>query len=868
MRLSWPLTGRSEEIHQIEDAITAPEMSGMVIRGVPGVGKSRLARAALSGTPSRGWETRWVVGTSSARGIPLGAFTAWMPTSTTDTVSLVRGLIDSLAAAPPGKTAVLGVDDVHLLDELSVFVVHQIVQRHAAKVVLTAREGSIPPAVQEIWKVGQFDEIQLRPMSADETATLLTATLGGSVDPHAAQRLWQLTRGNSLYLRNIVEQEVADGRLAPTGGCWRWNGDPIMPPSLIELIESRMGTLPSTVSDVVDVLAVAEPIGLAALQRITDVAAVEEADRRGLVTVETTGSNVDVRVAHPLYGEVRRRRAPATGLRRLRGMVAQELAESDDRDDIRVVVRRATLSLDSDLPPDADLLVRAAYGAIWLADLPLADRLAKAAVRAGAGPEPNFVRAHALSWLSRGAEAEAVLAGIAVDSLTDAERGRLAFLRASNMLWALGDPVRAKQIIDDASHTVADGRSYIDAFLTVYWFAMDQPDAASEAAKTLVLKDLPEVVGTELAALLAAVAADAGRLTEAVSIAEAGYDIATRSLDAPHMRANIADAHVSALVLAGRLSDALDVADREREQAANLPGAAQPLCAAVAGRAALAAGRLDRANSLLGQATTALSAAGHDMGWGFRYLIPRTTALAMHGNIADAITALTAIDGARRPFRALDFERSLARAWVLASQGAISESITVLRAAAERASANGRFAAEVVCLQTATQFGDRSCAPRLRELTALVEGPRVGVATRFADALHDGDGAALESVSGDFERMGDLVAAVDAAAHAALCYRNRDLRGSALRCSARADALAQRCGGVHTPALRQASNPVPLTDREREIVMLIGLGLSNREVADRLTLSVRTVESHIYRAMAKTGTTNRDELAGILPRSQ
>ena len=91
------------------------------------------------------------------------------------------------------------------------------------------------------------------------------------------------------------------------------------------------------------------------------------------------------------------------------------------------MVRRATLSLDSDLTPDADLLVRAAHGAVWLADLPLADRLAEAAIRAGAGPEPNFVRAHALSWLGRGEEkADAVLAEIRTGQLTEGERARLA----------------------------------------------------------------------------------------------------------------------------------------------------------------------------------------------------------------------------------------------------------------------------------------------------------------------------------------------------------------------------------------------------------------------------------------------------------
>ena len=216
-------------------------------------------------------------------------------------------------------------------------------------------------------------------------------------------------------------------------------------------------------------------------------------------------------------------------------------------------------------------------------------------------------------------------------------------------------------------------------------------------------------------------------------------------------------------------------------------------------------------------------------------------------------------------FRLLDYERSLARAWVAAGQGAVSEAITVLLSAAERAAANGQFAAEVVCLQTATQFGDRTGAPRLRELESIVEGPRVGLAARFADALRDGDAAELAAVSEEFERMGDLVAAVDAAAHAALAYRSQALRGSALGCSTRANALADQCGGATTPALRQATEPLPLTDREREIVMLIGEGLSNRAVAERLTLSVRTVESHIYRAMLKTGTTSRDELAALLP---
>jgi DNA-binding CsgD family transcriptional regulator len=526
-------------------------------------------------------------------------------------------------------------------------------------------------------------------------------------------------------------------------------------------------------------------------------------------------------------------------------------------------VRRATLSLDSDLAPDAELLVRAAHGAVWLGDLTLADQLAEAAIRAGAGPEPKFVRAHALSWLGRGEEAAAVLADFRSSQLTDRDKARFAFLQSSNMLWALDDPLRAKELIDEAAAaTPADARIYIDAFLTVYWFAMDQPEAAVQASKSLALEDLP-VVGAEIAWALAQISADAGRVTDAVATAEAGYTVATRSLDAPHMRFNIADAEVSALLLAGRITDAREVAERICLQADNLPGAAQLLGAAVAGRAALGAGDLHTARILLKQSSDALSVS-YPIGWGYRYGFPYATALAVSGATDEAATVMATLDKVQRSFRSLDFEQSLARAWVAAGQGAVTEAIASLLSAAESARTTGRFAAEVLCLQTATQFGDRTGAPRLHELEAIVEGPRVGVAARFAAALRDVDAAELSAVSEEFESMRDLVAAVDAAAHAALVYRRQDKRGSALGCSTRADALAAHCAGAYTPALRQASESLPFTDREAEIVMLIGEGLSNRAVADRLTLSVRTVESHIYRAMMKAGVSSRDELAALM----
>ena len=51
-----------------------------------------------------------------------------------------------------------------------------------------------------------------------------------------------------------------------------------------------------------------------------------------------------------------------------------------------------------------------------------------------------------------------------------------------------------------------------------------------------------------------------------------------------------------------------------------------------------------------------------------------------------------------------------------------------------------------------------------------------------------------------------------------------------------------------------------LTDREREVVTLVGEGLSNDEIAGRLVMSVATAKTHVSRAMIKLGARDRAQL--------
>jgi DNA-binding NarL/FixJ family response regulator len=145
-----------------------------------------------------------------------------------------------------------------------------------------------------------------------------------------------------------------------------------------------------------------------------------------------------------------------------------------------------------------------------------------------------------------------------------------------------------------------------------------------------------------------------------------------------------------------------------------------------------------------------------------------------------------------------------------------------------------------------------------------VDGPRAAAAAAHAAALAADDTAALTAAAAAFERMGDRLCAADAVAQAADSFFRHGRNGSGNIAAARALRIAAACGGARSPALSLVANPLPLSAREREVITLAAGGLTNREIAERLTVSTRTVEGHLYRASTKLGVTSRHEFAAIL----
>src|SRR6185437_3967122 len=67
MIANWPLIGRREELSLIERTLSDGQFRGLLLAGAPGVGKTRLAREALTAAEAAGSFTRWAAASRGGR---------------------------------------------------------------------------------------------------------------------------------------------------------------------------------------------------------------------------------------------------------------------------------------------------------------------------------------------------------------------------------------------------------------------------------------------------------------------------------------------------------------------------------------------------------------------------------------------------------------------------------------------------------------------------------------------------------------------------------------------------------------------------------------------------------------------------------
>ena len=379
---------------------------------------------------------RWVAGTESARGIPLGVF-AHMAGSARS-----RDPVGVLAAARENILAeggsVIGVDDAHLLDQLSATLLHQLALDGSVRIVATVRSGeSVPDAITSLWKDGYLQRLHLKPFTKDECVGLIEQALGGRVEGLSSDLMWEASGGNALFVRHLVEGALEAGTLRQVRGVWQLRGRTAVTSELASLLDGRIDQLPDDVLHLLRLLTFCEPLDLDTLTSLVGDDPVEDAETRGLIRVVAEHQGVHVRFNHRLFGELIGRRLGMAAARRLRGELVralrdQPLGAPGQR------IRLAELTLDSDEAPDVELLVTAARDAIALTNVTLGERLARAAVSRGGGLDASELLARSLLWQGKAAESEETLSVFDPETMNELELVRWGTARIANLQWVHG----------------------------------------------------------------------------------------------------------------------------------------------------------------------------------------------------------------------------------------------------------------------------------------------------------------------------------------------------------------------------------------------------------------------------------------------
>ncbi len=845
------------------------------------MGKTRLAIEALSTAESAGAPTARIVASRAASTIPLGAIAPLLPDDLQlpdSRLGLLRRAAASLSAraTPAGGSLVLAVDDAHLLDDASATLVHQFAVEDTVRLLVTVRSGEpVPDAIAALWKDGLAERLELALLTRSEIEALAEDALQGPVDGALVQHLWTASEGNPLYLRELLIGAVDSGAVKADGRLWRLQGELEAPPRLVELVEARLAGLSGDELEGFDLLAVGEGLGLVTLESAVGGKAVEALERRALVSVTSDGRRQPVCLAHPLYGEVRRQTLPVTRLRNVQRRLADlvESAGARRRDDI---LRVAILRLDADGSAAPELLAEAARLAWYTYDIVLEERLGRAAVDAGAGIASVLLLADILRWAGRHQEAEELLEPVTPeDAGDDAAFAVVCLTRAEVLFRGLDRHDDALAVIDLGLQLIRDA-----AWQDELWAerANCQVFAGDVVGGLEILEPLfARATGRALVAAAAvgvAALAIAGRVEEALALADRGFAVALEVGRQPSMvdPAVFIIGRCLALGYAGRLEEAHDPAQFGYDWSitTGIP-AGRAWFGMILAQVAISRGDLTLASSRFEEAALSFRDQ-HDRSNSRWCWVGLAHASALRGDSVAARAALAEAESlGMRSVGLLDVEIERAWAALEAAEGDVDSAERRLTAAAGRAKEGGQHALEAAALHDLVRLGHPDGAgvvERLGELAASGE-PLAEVRRGHALALVTGDAPSLEACGRAYEEMGAQLFAAEAAGQAASIFEAEGQRSSAESAARRSRDLAERCGGARTPAIAPSVSPLgqsKLTPREREVAKLAALGLPNRQIADQLFVSVRTVENQLQRAYAKLGVRRRSELRAALER--
>lgn len=886
-RQTWSLLARSHDLSKAGKYLESADSLGVVLTGERGIGKSGLARAVVSslGPKVHSLQLRNTVASGQTPYGCLGFLLARLPSeavsSPTGILHAVTNLIRSEAA---GRDTVFIVDNAGGMDPMSTGVLLNLMATGTAKVIATAQRASdLPADFHRLVLEGELGEVHLNTLSEEQTKQVLGSVLGHYVSSTLVGSLHSAVGGNPMLLHALLEEQRHSGNLVLNDSVWTLRDRIKLEGATVveDFVRSRLAREPQATRTVVEMLACAQRATLVDLAAIFGTDILVEMEDAGLLTVDRSGDHW-VTLRDSYVGEVVRGWLSTRRMRELRLMLhgpkepevnglaprdllnyaawvhacEEEVAPSpayalaagraalDDYDPTFAI--QCTLSLD---PKDKEWVPgqRLKAAAYLMLDLPL-----HAAQMLDEVSESQLAALDPLEF------AEVTAAKCQAMTWIDGRSGLVPGVIASALETLEGAALSAATL---AAGTVARARNRLRLSSFEYKTHMGDYSSMIDELEAELAKDPAEDREHWLRSSFFLIEARCilGRELEAQQLART----ISRQLGDTHRPAQLEETFARhaflVLLMSGQWRKCIELMRRTPSGSSRLQYrgaltelgvglayayAGKPASAIEPLRAAVAQLELRPAMNMnkVAYAATAFAYAqlGNSVEAG-RYLDLYRTCRGVGTFFSESVAEFCAEMAGRWMGDPEVKQRLLARV-----RDDLDEQ---------------RFTTAGIYLFGATVAGTDEEYRLLEDIAGHRQGPLAKISGDLARG-------ALSKSSRSLLAAADAAAALDLLVVEARCVamaldfaRDAGETTAARTAQLRLERLEHSVSAL--PIQPRSDAPV-LTERERQIAKLAGKGVSNREIAMDIGVSVRTVEGHLYQVFTKLGVSSRGELNGLL----
>lgn len=876
------LLGRKSTLKGVLDSLRGTRGAGALVVAPAGCGKSTLIGEAVQGGANEFQFFRTTGGVDAGPGA-YGALLAFIGGPGARSAEAPGGMFRAVSDyiernTPKGRRPVVVMDDADALDAASIELLVQIASNSNVRVILAARPlGAAPTGLGDMVSEGVLARFDLAPPTNAELHAMCRDWLAGNVLTGTCDVLAAASGGSPRVLRALVDEGLRTGGLARRGGVWMLvDSLPETCERLVDLTRDELARLPERSAGALTTLAFlgadsagADPgaVGEDCLTVLRDAGLVDVAPPRD-------GGAPRVFLTPAVHAGSLRALAPLSLRRQVfRSLPVPAGDTRQTRDDAGArygdgAVRYTQLAAECGAEVPSGVILAAARQANARHVMPLARDLEM--VLASHQGSDEFAVELALAAMREGqfTKAKAVLDELldfATDGAVLVDAAGLSLelhMMTGNQVGGVGElEERCAEALERLSGTVGEERlGGCVRLIGAYARHLDGKRANGEGELEHLSAEGPRGHRAIALVLLAEELAATGQSRRAAETADAAWALLEGAPLWPRLSVELLMVKcIQVLVMDGDLAGAgsklAEFRARWTHAQILLGGSIEYLAALLE----LKRGRVARAAMLLEAAVAGLGVfdpVGH-----------RASATALGAYVAalrgDARVARERARKFSELFHGNGFvDEHLSRARIAAAGAMWNGTATALEELSELAAAlhgRGLFGVELLVHGMMVRLDERHDGTTARLTAAKATGTYAAVFREYLGALHarSGDGAATVVELAESQGFGLLAA--EAATRAATFHTSAGNHRSA-RVMERKIREFECATPVSTGSARGSNAAVVLTQRERDVAILAGGGAKSRDIADRLGVSVRTVEGHIYRIYEKLDIRSRDEL--------